>query len=181
MKMVALLRGVNVGGNRKVPMKELHAVALKAGLKQVETYINSGNLVFDPGNMSPADSAARLEKAIQKHFGFAVDVVIRTERQWKAYVKEGPFPEAAEIRPNLLMVGFSKLPLRKDVDSLLKERAAANERIKVVNDAIWVDFAGGAGRSKLTPAWFDKAAGSPVTLRNWRTVMKLAKMLSGEE
>lgn len=162
-------------------MKELDAVATKSGLKEVETYINSGNLVFDAGKMRPVDAAALLEKEIQKHFGFAVDVIVRTEKQWKTYASKGPFPDAAEIRPNLLMIGLSKLPLSKNVGDLLGERAATNERIKIVNDAIWVDFAGGAGRSKLTPSWFEKAAGSPVTLRNWRTVIKLAEMLSSEQ
>src|SRR5688572_3125009 len=100
MKMVALLRGINVGGNRRVPMKELHSIAVKAGLKQVETYINSGNLVFDAGNLSAEDIAALLEKAIQKHFGFPVDVVARTEKQWKSYASRRPFADAAEIRPN---------------------------------------------------------------------------------
>jgi uncharacterized protein (DUF1697 family) len=179
-KMVALLRGINVGGNRKVPMKELHAVAIKAGLKQVATYINSGNLVFDAGKTSPEDVTARLEKAIQKHFGFAVDVIVRTEKQWKLYASKRPFPDAAELRPNLLMIGLSKLPLPKNVGGLLSERVSENERVKIVGNAIWVDFADGAGRSKLTPALFDKAVGSPVTLRNWRTVMKLAEMLSSE-
>jgi uncharacterized protein (DUF1697 family) len=181
MKMVALLRGINVGGNRKVPMKELQAVALKIGLKKVETYINSGNIVFDAGKMNAADATVLLEKAIQSYFGFAVDVVVRTEKQWKTYASKEPFPDAVKSRPNLLMIGLSKLPLSKNVSSLLNERAAANERIKVVNDTIWVDFADGVARSKLTPAWLDKAAGSPVTLRNWRTLMKLADILSSEQ
>ncbi|MGE0634071.1 MAG: DUF1697 domain-containing protein [Pseudobdellovibrionaceae bacterium] len=178
MKMVALLRGINVGGHRKVSMKELQSISLKAGLNRVETYINSGNLVFDAGKMKTTDVTMLLEKTIQKHFGFPVDVVARTEKQWKIYAAKPPFADAAEIRPNLLMIGLSKLPFKKDVENLLHERAASTERIKVIGDAIWVDFAGGAGRSKLTPAFFDKAAGSPVTLRNLRTVLKLSEMLS---
>src|ERR1700678_1878863 len=131
MKMVALLRGINVGGNRKIPMKELQAVAHKIGFKQVETYINSGNIVFDAGKRNTADAAVLLEKAMQSHFGFAVDVVVRTEKQWQTYASKAPFPDAVADRPNLLMIGLSKLPLSKNADSLLNERAAANERIKV--------------------------------------------------
>lgn len=181
MKMVALLRGINVGGNRKLSMKELRAAAIEIGLKQVETYINSGNLVFDAGKTSPEKAMALLETAIQKHFGFAVDVVVQTEKQWKTYASKWPFPDAAELRPNLLMIGLSKMPLPNNVDGVLSDRAAENERIKIVDDAIWVDFAGGVARSKLTSAWFDKTVGSPVTFRNLKTVMKLAKMLSSEQ
>ncbi|MDG0816251.1 DUF1697 domain-containing protein [Bdellovibrio svalbardensis] len=180
MKMVALLRGINVGGNRKVPMKELHSIAVKAGLQQVKTYINSGNLIFEVDKLSAADTTVLLEKAIQKHFGFAVDVVVRTEKQWKTYASKEPFTDAAKSRPNLLMIGLSKLPLPANIDSILSERAAANERIKIINDAIWIDFADGVARSKLTPTWINKAAGSPVTMRNWKTVMKLNEMLATE-
>ena len=66
-------------------MADLHGILLITPKKKVETYINSGNLVFDAGKLSAADTAALLEKAIQKHFGFPVDVVTRTEKQWKSY------------------------------------------------------------------------------------------------
>lgn len=85
MKMAALLRGINVGGNRKVPMAELCAIATKAGLSEVRHYINSGNLVFDAGTRKSAQVEALLERAIEKRFGFHVDVIIRTATQWKKY------------------------------------------------------------------------------------------------
>jgi uncharacterized protein (DUF1697 family) len=177
MRLVALLRGINVGGNRKVPMAELRSIAVESGFTQVETYINSGNLIFDSGKRSAAKAATHLEAAIHEHFGFALDVIARTDKEWEAYAAGSPFPKAARDRPNLVMIGLSKLPLGSDTAARLRERTAENERVEVVNGAIWVDFGGGAGRSALTPAWFDKAAGSPVTLRNWRTVLKLGEML----
>lgn len=180
MRMIALLRGINVGGNRKVSMAELRTVAAEAGFSQIETYINSGNLLFDPAKMNASQASAQLERAIQKHFGFSVEVIVRTARQWKTYASGGPFRDVAELRPNLLMVGLSGSPISDNAENLLGERAAQHERVKIVGDAIWIDFGASSGKSKLTPALLDKAAGSPVTLRNWRTVLKLAEMLSGE-
>ena len=180
MKMLALLRGINVGGNRKVSMSELQSVAVEIGFTKVETYINSGNLVFESRKLSAAKASEQLEKAIEKHFGFPVDVVVRTAKQWNTYASENPFPKAADSRPNLLMIGLPKLPLAKNTFEILVERSAKNEQIKIVNDVIWVDFANGSGKSKLTPLWFEKASGSPVTLRNWRTLLKLEEILAGQ-
>jgi uncharacterized protein (DUF1697 family) len=177
MRMVALLRGINVGENRKVPMPKLCALASKAGLTEVKSYINSGNIVFDAETMKAAQVASLLEKVIQKHFGFPVDVVVRTATQWKKYAAGSPFPDAEQFRPNFLQLGLSKTPCCKEIAARLSERATQGEKIKLVGDAIWVDFVAGVGRSKLTPSLFDKEAGSPVTMRNWNTVLKLSEML----
>lgn len=181
MRLVALFRGINVGGNRKVPMGELRTLAEELGFGEIETYINSGNLVFEAGKLSAAQAASRLDRAVQEHFGFSVDIIVRSAKQWSGYAAENPFPAAAKSRPNLLMLGLSKLPPAKGAAELLAERAGKNERVKISGDAIWVDFADGVGRSKLNPGLFDKAAGSPVTLRNWRTVQKLAELLADVE
>ena len=76
-------------------------------------------------------------------------------------------------------VGLSKSPLKGVLIETLTEKALYGERIKIVGDAIWVDFAKSVGNSKLTPAVFDRAAGSTVTMRNWNTVLKLNEMLNG--
>jgi uncharacterized protein (DUF1697 family) len=175
--MVALLRGINVGGNRKVPMSELCALATKAGLKDVIHYINSGNIVFEAGKLKADQVEGLLEKAIEKHFGFHVDVIVRTATQWKKYAAGSPFPAAAKERPNFLHLGLSKERCNKDIAKQLADYAKLGEKIKLVGDAIWVDFVGGAGKSKLTPPLFEKTAGSPVTMRNWNTVLKLQAML----
>jgi uncharacterized protein (DUF1697 family) len=179
MRMVALLRGINVGGNRKVPMAALCALAAEAGLSEVRHYINSGNLVFDAGGMKADRVAVLLEREIAGRFGFHVDVVVRTASQWKAYAKGSPFPGAERSRPEFLQLGLSRLPCDEDLEKTLGARATRGERVRLAGGAIWVDFAAGVGRSRLTPALFDKAAGSPVTMRNWNTVLRLDEMLSG--
>ena len=177
MKMVALLRGVNVGGNRRVPMAELCAAASDAGFADVKSYINSGNLVFEAGKLKTSQVLALLEKVMKSEFGFEVDIIVRTALEWTKYGAGSPFPGAARSRPHLLLLGLSKLPCGSDIAARLGERAVQGEKIKVAGDAIWVDFAASVGKSKLTPAWFDKIAGSPVTMRNWNTILKLAEML----
>lgn len=179
MKMVALLRGVNVGGNRKVPMPELCALAARSGLREVAHYINSGNLVFEAGKLKPEQVAATLEGAIEKRFGFQVEVIVCTATQWKRFIVENPFATAARLRPNLLHLGLSKLPFEAGAIVELKERATLGELIRPADKAaLWIDFPKGVGKSKLTPAVLDRAIGSTVTLRNFNTVLKLGEMLN---
>lgn len=178
MKMVALLRGINVGGNRKIPMTNLIALAEKSGLTKVKSYINSGNIVFEVSKAKPEQVGAKLEKAIEKDFGFKVDVIVRTASQWKKYSTGSPFPNAESILPKMLHIGLAKAPMKGNITQVLVEKALHGEEIKIVGDAIWVNFAKSVGKSKLTPVVFDKASGSPVTMRNWNTVLKIWEMLN---
>lgn len=177
MRMVALLRGINVGGNKKVPMPELCALAKRIGLTEVCSYINSGNLVFEAGKLKSAQVESVLEKSIVKRFGFHVDVIVRTSTQWNKYVAESPFTKAEPSRAKILHLGLSKLPCNKDLPKELSKRATLGEKIKLVGNAIWVEFPEGVGKSKLTPVLFDKVAGSPVTLRNWNTVQNINEII----
>lgn len=175
-RMIVLLRAVNVGAQRKVPMAELRALATGEGFTEVETYIQSGNLVLTA--KKPVSSVvAALERAIERHFGFTVDVIARTADQWDAYAGGSPFADAQRDRPNHLLLGLAAKPLNEGVAEALRARAKGGERVEVVGDAIWFDYPNGnVARSKLTPAAIDKAAGSPVTARNWNTVLKLHAM-----
>lgn len=158
-------------------MAKLCEIATQAGLIDVRHYINSGNLVFESDKKKAEEVAKTLESAIEKYFKFHVDVVVRTSTQWKKYAAGSPFPNTEKERPNLLMLGLSKSRCNKNAVEQLGERAIHGEKIKLIGDAIWVDFVASVGKSKLTPALFDKAAGSPVTMRNWNTVTKLNQML----
>ncbi|HEY0327087.1 MAG TPA: DUF1697 domain-containing protein, partial [Allosphingosinicella sp.] len=175
MRYVALLRAVNVGGC-KLPMAELRETCAELGWDQVETYIQSGNIVFEVAG-KPAALEAALEQAVAKRFGFERPVIVRSAKQWADYAKGSPFPDAERDEPNRLMLALSKSPPKAEAAKLLEEKASAGEQVKLKGDALWIHYPAGAGTSKLTPALFDKAAGSPVTQRNWRTVLKLQEML----
>lgn len=174
-KKLALLRAINVGG-RKVPMAELRALCADLGWTDVATYIQSGNIVFAaPGGDAAVEEA--LEKALAARFGFEVPVIVRTADEWAGYAAGSPFPEVETTAPNALLLAASKRPLSPGAAEALQERARDGELVREKQGALWVHFAGGIARSKLTPALFDKLAGSPVTARNWRTVVTLHEML----
>ncbi len=172
---IALLRGINVGGHNKVPMAELRPLCAELGWGDVQTYIQSGNLVFTAGG-APAALENELERAIERRFGFKVSVLVRAAKDWPAYIKGNPFPEASEKEPNAVMLGLSKSPPKADAEKGLRERATHGERIVQVGEALWIHFSDGVAGSKLSPGLLDRLVGSPVTTRNWRTVLKLGEM-----
>jgi uncharacterized protein (DUF1697 family) len=175
MRAVALLRGINVGGKRKVPMAQLRELAEALGCTKIETYIQSGNLLFD--HEPPLDAlAVELERALEQSFGFAVPVVVHEASFFAALTRTNPFPDAALERAKLLHVGFAKRPVAPEAEPLLAARAT-QEKLAVRDGLLWIDFANGFAKTKLTPAVLDKLAGSPVTLRNWNTVVELTQRL----
>lgn len=177
-RFLALLRGINVGGNKKVPMAELRTLAEKLGHTAVATYIQSGNLVFTASG-SAAKHEAALERALAQHFGFPVETLVREAQAWNAILAANPLGKVAEKDPAHLLLGLAKEPLRKQVLAELREKAQGAERVEVAGGALWLHYATGVARSKLTPAVLDRCAGSTVTARNWRTAQELARMLGG--
>lgn len=173
MVKIALLRGINVGGNRIIPMAELRGLTETLGFKNVASYIQSGNLVFETSTAS-SDAERKLEQGIEKRFGFFVEVMVRDAKEWAKFLKP-PFAQAAKARANLLHLGIAKKPFAPGTEKALQARAK-NEHVKLVGQALWIDYVDGAGRSKLNPAVIDRAAGSTVTLRNWKTVQRLFEM-----
>lgn len=173
-RRIALLRAVNVGG-RKLPMAALRALCGELGWKDVETYIQSGNVVFAAAGGAEAIEA-RLEEAIEDRFGLGVPVIVRTAAQWSACIAANPFPTVAEEEPNRLQLLLSKKAPNADAVEKLMERARAGEVVEAAGGALWFHFPQGVGHSKLVPALIDRAAGSPSTGRNWRTVLKLQEM-----
>lgn len=175
---IALLRGINVGGNKKIAMAELRALCADCGCANVQSYIQSGNLIFTRSG-SEAAAEAELERAIAARFGFTVDVLVRDGAKWPALLAGNPFREAALAQPNLVMMALAKRPPQRDAVAALRERARHGERIESAGEALWFHYPQGVAGSRLSPALIDRLVGSPVTARNIRTVHKLAELAAG--
>ena len=174
-KFIALLRGINVTGRNKVPMADLRTLCSKNGMTEVETYIQSGNLVVTaPGSAEEIEK--QLEALIEKKFKLTIPVIVRRASEWPAYIKGNPFPEASMTEPNAVMLALSKKKPNAEALTGLRERAVRGEKLELVGDALWIHFKDGVANSKLAPGLFDRLVGSPVTTRNWRTVVKLGEM-----
>ena len=173
---LALMRAINVG-KRQMPMADLRALAQEIGFMKPQTYIASGNLIFDYHG-SDAQVRETLEAAIEKRFGFAAPTIVRKGTEWKHYCDTNPFDGDAQALDKMVHLCLTREPLKADAVDRLRERALEWERIERVGDAIWIDFgSGGVANTKLTPAYMDKCAGSTLTARNWNSVRKLQAMI----
>ena len=175
-RMLALLRAVNVGG-RKLPMAQLRDLCAELGWTDVQTYIQSGNLLFSAAG-EPAAIETCLEQAIERRFGLNVPVMVRSAKAWSALRAGNPFPEAAREAPNRLMLMVTKRPPAEGAEGTIQARATAGEQVKRAGQGIWIHYPEGVGRSKLTPTLIDRAIGSPSTARNYRTIVKLEERLA---
>lgn len=172
---LALLRGINIGGRNKIVMAQLRSLCTDLGWDHVQSYIQSGNLVFT-SDKSPDVLETELEQAIHEHLGLSIPVMARSAQHWLAYLHSPPFPEALEQEPHRVMLAVSKQPPAPNAVAELSQRARNGESIHQTADALWIHFPEGVGKSKLSPALLDKIVGSSVTLRNWLTVRELGNM-----
>lgn len=170
---VALLRGINVGGKNKLPMRGLAAIFEAAGCRDVRTYIQSGNVVFRSEDVSGLPSI--VSAAIAAEFGIKVPVILRSAAEMAAAVAANPFFEAGVAEEMLHVYFLAALPLDEAVEKLDLKRSS-RDTFAVAGLEIYLHLPDGAARTKLTNAYFDKALGTVSTLRNWRTVKVLAAM-----
>jgi uncharacterized protein (DUF1697 family) len=169
---IALLRGINVGGNKKVPMARLATVVADAGASDVRTYIQSGNVVF-AHRAGEAELRADLEHRIAEAFGFDVPVVLRTGTEMAAVVGRNPY---TGVEPTKLLVAFLAEPPGADVAAAVDRAAFGREEFTVDGREVYLHLPDGAGRSKLVPALGRSLLKAPATTRNWRTVETLSAM-----
>ncbi len=166
---IALFRAINVGGRNTLPMKELVVLLEEMGAKEVRTYIQSGNAVFQ-SNDAPLFSG-RLAAEIKQRYGFEPHVLLLGLEAINSAMANNPFPEA-EAEPSSLHLGFlastPRNPDLKKLDSLKK----ASERFLLRDKVFYLHAPEGVGRSKLA-ASAEKLLGVPMTDRNWKTVCKI--------
>ena len=176
MRYAALLRGINVGGNKKVSMAELRDFAATLGLDDPRTLLQSGNLVFASKTAAPKLESV-LETETKKRFGLETRYFLRAADEWKSAVDANPFRDAAASDPSHLVVVFLRdAPAAKDVKAL-QAAIVGRETVRAVGRHAYVIYPDGQGESKLTLPMIEKALGTTGTGRNWNTVMKITGLL----
>lgn len=170
-RFVVLLRGINVGGHAKLPMAQLREICTGLGCTDVRTYIQSGNAAMTT-TLAADNLAAKLTEAIQTAAGFAPAVVVRTPEELATIIASHPF----EGEEQTLHVGFlSAEPQKSAADEVAAVRFG-DDRCVVSGRELYLRLPNGLGRSKLAAYPFSRKLGVEVTVRNWRTVLKLAEL-----
>lgn len=173
----ALLRGINVGGSRKVPMADLRTLLADLGHDDVRTYLQSGQAVFSSGHGSEESLADEIAQAIDKRFGFGVDVIVRDHAYLRAIADACPFP-AADLEPKQLHVTYFSAPVTADRFAGIDQDAYLPEEFRLADRALYLYAPNGLGRSKLAEHLSKPriSKGVIATTRNWNTVVKLVEM-----
>lgn len=168
---IALLRGINVGGNRTVRMADLRSALSEAGYSDVATYIQSGNVVFTYQDLPKPELVHQLEQQIESITGLQVPVMLRTADEWSSLLDRNPYEE---VEPAKLQVAFLAGDPAADAADVLRRAAKEPEEFVLEGSHIYMHLPDGMGRAEL-PKGLDRI-GTAATVRNWRTVSKLGDM-----
>jgi uncharacterized protein (DUF1697 family) len=175
MKYVALLRGVNVGGKNKLPMRDLARIFADAGCTEVQTFIQSGNVVFTAPPTVLKNLSRAVKAAIETEFGYRVPVILRSHEQLARAIENNPFVLAGKPEMTLHLCFLADTPGEEAVKGLDPDRSPG-DLFHVSGQEVYLHLPNGAGNSKLTNAWLDAKLSTVSTVRNWNTVLKLHQL-----
>jgi uncharacterized protein (DUF1697 family) len=176
---VALMRGINVGGKNKLPMADLVRLFVEAGCRDVETYIQSGNVVFSATENIASRVPDLIAKAVFDRLRVRALVVTRTATELRSVASANPFLRVGADAAELHVMFLAARPTSDKVAALDPERSPPDEFVVRGRD-IYLRCRDGVARSKLTNDYFDRSLATTSTMRNWRTVLILAEMVDAE-
>ena len=179
-RLAVLLRGVNLGPHKRVGMKDLRDVLTAAGYEDVETYLQSGNVLLaaDAG-AQPAVVERDVEARLAEALGVEVRVLVRTARDLAAVVAANPWPDLAGTEPAKLHVAFLSAGPDKRRLAAIDAAAFAPDELRPGRRALYLRYPNGAGRSKLTNQLIERRLEGTATARNWNTVTALLERAGG--
>ncbi len=167
---IALLRGINVSGQKKIKMVDLKALFESLGFQEVCTYIQSGNVVFvsEEGNLT-----SKIQKGILDTYGWEVPVLVKTALEIKGILDNCPFAEEKKAKSYFILL---QSPPDILVVEEIQKRSTPEEEFTITPNCVYIHYAVGAGKAKLGNNWFEKKLGVSATSRNYRTLTKVLEL-----
>jgi uncharacterized protein (DUF1697 family) len=178
-KFVSLFRGINVGGNKSVRMDALKELHEFLGLKEVQTYIQSGNVVFSSDDADVTQFQKNIEDGFAQKFGFQSKVMVRTAGELNVMIENNPFQDQPMKESKWVVAMFLATHPAGTAREDIQKTYAGPEEIHIIGQEVFIYYPEGMGRSKLTNTFLEKKLKSAGTARNWNTVLKLQKMMEG--
>lgn len=177
-RYISLLRGINVGGHKKIVMTDLKLLYETLGFTAIQTYIQSGNLIFAAETRSTAMLAQQIEQAIAQQYGFEVIVIVLTAEELQSAAQSNPFQlEGITESDQLLLVFLSQIPLPDHVANI-DHNAYLPDRFALVGSQIYLYCPNGYGQTKLSNDFFERKLRLKATTRNSNTIAKLCSMIA---
>ena len=170
---ISLLRGINVSGQKKIRMTELQSLYESLGLTNVQTYVQSGNVVFDSVEQDATKLTKAIEAQIEATFGFSVPVLIRSADDFYRIIESHPFKNEEPVR--VLVTFLYEYPEQSKRDDLSEYKDKVDQ-FAIGEQEIFLFCPGGYGKTKLSNTFFEKKLDVVATTRNWKTVNALYAM-----
>jgi len=175
-KYICLLRGINVGGHRKIKMADLRAQLSKIDLENVKTYIQSGNISFESKEKDYRKLETQITDLILEKFGHEVPVMVRQGKELNKVFENNPYLSEEEDLRMIHVAFLSEEPTMEAFKELNAEQFAP-DKCQLLDRAIYIHYPNGSYKSKLSGNFLEKKLGLKVTARNWKTVTKLVEMI----
>jgi uncharacterized protein (DUF1697 family) len=170
-----MLRGINLGKNKRIKMDDLKELYKSLGFKDVKTYIQSGNIIFMSENPDPLDISNKIEVKIKEVIDFDVPVIIRTKEEFKRVLEDNPFKKMNDKQ--LYVTFLSEIPSKNLIEhikmNLAHENQVNSDKFSISLKEIYLYLPDGYGNTKLNNNFFEKKLKVSSTTRNWNTVNKL--------
>ena len=173
MTYIALLKGINVGGHKKVPMAELRELLTKSGFENVQTYIQSGNVLLRSSEKNIQKIEDTIKKSILDYFGFEVSVLIKTRQDLQQIFDNSPFSEEEKQKSYFMMLHDT--PNAESV-KIASQKVYEGEDYQIINDCIYYYSAKGFGQSKFNTNFVERKLNTFATARNYNTMVKLLSL-----
>ncbi len=174
--IISMLRGVNVGGHNKIKMEALRALYESLKLRDAQTYVQSGNVIFRTDERDVSRLTKRIEDGIERKFGFRPSVILRTAAEMKDVIAKNPFAKRRGIEPSKLLVSFLASDPGEEAQEKVRQMKCDPEELRIEGRELYIYFPNGMGRSKLSLARLEKTLKTPGTGRNWNSVTKMMEM-----
>ncbi|OWW26360.1 hypothetical protein B4Q04_01365 [Zobellia sp. OII3] len=175
---IALLRGINVGGKKRLPMADLRAMLKDMGFLNVKTYIQSGNVVFQSHKEDTGGLEASITEHIKSSFGFEVPVLVKTKKEFENLVMGNPFTDTGAISRKQVYFVLLKNPPEKERSATFGRETYANEDFTITDLCVYLLCKAGYGKAKLNNNRIEGKLKVEATARNYGTMVKLLEMAS---
>ena len=179
MKYVALLRGINVSGQKKIKMADLKAMFMKMGFNQVITYIQSGNVVFESDEKEIHTIEEKIQKGIEDTFRFDVPVLVKTKNEIEEILQNSPYTKQEDLEAKRVYYVFLKHTPEQEMIANLVQKDYPYELFSISENCVYLNCMNGAGKAKLTNTIIERKLKVSATTRNHRTMLKLIELSKG--
>jgi len=174
-KFIALLRGINVSGQKKIKMSDLKLLIEDIGFHDVETYIQSGNVIFTSKERWNEKLKSKISSGIKRKFGFDVQIIILTPKEIESTIKNNPFIKKKKEIEKLYVTFLSDTPTKENVQKLNSTDYSPEEYL-IDGNLIYLFLPNGAGKAKLSNNLFEHKLKVTGTTRNWKTITALSEL-----